>query len=996
MKTLFSHTLLSLFLLLFPQFQLFAQQYEVEKYGLREGLSQANVTCIFQDSRGYIWAGTHGGGINRFDGNNFISYSQEEGLPGSIVRAIEEDAFGNLYVATSWGGVSKFFANKFTSITENTRDLSQPIALTKDSSNILWIATEGFIGYYDGKTSKIFSRFKETFQENIVDILFHPIRGLIVLSNSRIYQIKNFKLVPLYDLSEHDIFNPLNLQIDDRGSLIVLDKNSEGIALNSTGKATKLTVYHANLSSENKELLKKAKYLEIGGRGSYWYIIPEKGILQITEKDTYIYDEKRGIENASQDINQVFVDREENIWIGSDFNGLYKMTRWPFISFQKSHPLSSPSIFHIRKDKDDILWLNLDSKNVVTVNPVTYDIVSHPIINERVKEINAYNGNIYVATEKGIYRSKGTSLEKIPFQLPFEPILTTRILVDKNGAIWIGTAGKGLYKFEKGKTTNPINIEVGNNYVHSILETKSGEMYVGTGSGLNKIEGNNSIGLILELCNSYVGQITEDKFGNLWLATDNCISRVSGENVISYTVLDGLSSNTIYLLHCDKDGLIWSGTNKGLDKLEFDEDGNILSHKLYNNNNGFSGIECNSRGMYEDREGNLFIATVYGLYVYQREKDVINPFPPKIFITDLKLFMQDLPESAAISEIDWHGIASSYVLDGEQNHITIFFNAVALKLPSKTRFSYMLEGFDKTWSPPSDLKQTTYSNLQPGEYTFLVKAFNEDGVSSETISLKITVTAPPPPFWQNTWFFIISILIISYLAFYLIFLRNFRLQRATQILEQKIQDRTKEISKQNEEKAIMLKEIHHRVKNNLQIINSLLNLSSHQITDPDTLNVFQECRNRINSMALIHEKMYEVKDLANINIKEYITQLTESLVRTYQIDKKINLELDLRVKNFKLDTLVPIGLIINEAVSNSLKYAFNNQSEGKIFIQIFRDNSGNYNFTIGDNGVGLPPDFDWENSSKLGIQLIQILSEQLNATVEINRKNGTIYTIKFP
>jgi two-component sensor histidine kinase/ligand-binding sensor domain-containing protein len=996
LKTLFHHTFLTLFLLLSSQFQLFAQQYEIERYGLREGLSQANVTCLFQDSRGYIWVGTHGGGVNRFDGNNFISYSQEEGLPGSIVRAIEEDAYGNLYIATSWGGVSMLYANKFVSITEEVRDLSQPIALTRDSSNIMWIATEGQIGYFDGKTTKIFNRFKETFQEDIVDILFHPIRGLIVLSNSRIYQIKNFKLVPLYDLAEHDVFHPLNLIVDDLGSIIILDRKTEGIAINSAGKAIKLTAYHSHLSPNHKEFLKKATKLEVGRQGNYWYIIPEKGILQITENETHLYDEKRGIENASQGVNQVFVDREENIWIGSDFNGLYKMTRWPFISFQKSHPLSSPSIFHIRKDNDDVLWLNLDSKNVVAVNSTTYEIISHPITNERVKEIAAHNGVVYVATEKGIYRSKGTNLERIPFNLPYEPILTTRILVDKNEDVWLGTGGRGLYKFEKGKFTNPINVEVGNNYVHSIIETKQGEIYVGTGSGLNKIEGNNSVDLLLGLCNSYVGQIAEDKFGNLWLATDNCISRVSGEQVNSYTVLNGLSSNTIYLLHCDRDGFIWSGTNKGLDKLEFDEDGNILSHKVYNNNNGFSGIECNSRGVYEDSKGNLFIATVYGLYVYQRDKDVVNPFPPKIFITGLKLFMQDLPEDATRSEIDWHGVASSYVLDGGQNHITIFFNAVALKLPSKTRYSYMLEGFDKTWSPQSEIKQATYSNLNPGEYNFLVKAFNEDGINSETISLKITVTTPPPPFWQNTWFFVIFILIISYLAFYLIFLRNFRLQRATQILEQKIQDRTREISKQNEEKAIMLKEIHHRVKNNLQIINSLLNLSSHQITDPETLDIFQECRNRINSMALIHEKMYEVKDLANIDIKDYITQLTESLVKTYQIDKKINLDLDLRVKNFKLDTLVPIGLIINEAVSNSLKYAFVNQSEGKIFIQIFRDNSGVYNFTIGDNGIGLPKDFDWENSPKLGIQLIQILSDQLNATVEINRETGTVYTIKFP
>lgn len=973
-----------------------AQQYDVQHFGLREGLSQSKVTKIFQDSRGYIWIGTAGGGVNRFDGKSFVSYSQENGLPGSIIRDIEEDAYGNMYIATSWGGVSKFYGNTFSSITERTRELSQPIALSKDSSNLIWVATENYIGYYDGKNSKVFSRFKETFNESLIDIQYHPTKGLLVLSETRIYQIKNFKLIPFVDLSNHDIYYPVSLVVDDMGSVIVLTEKGEGIVIKQDESIQKTATYHNFLSPAEKELLRNAINLEVDKNGGYWYVIKGKGILHLSGETVTFYGEKNGIKDAADNITELLVDRENNLWIGTNYNGLSKIVRWPFVSFQNNHLLSSPSIFYLRKDGNNVLWTNTDLKNVIAVNTENFEVLSHPIKNETVKDITRYKEAVLVVTEKGIYRSKGTSLEKLPFVFPFESKISSRVLVDRQGNFWVGTAGKGLFKYDAGKYKNPINIDVGNNYVHSLVESRNGNIYVGTGAGLFRVEGNSCVSLNLTLCNSYIGQIAEDTLGNLWLATDNCVSRYDGEKIISYTVENGLSSNTIYLIHVDREGNVWSGTNKGLDKIVFDENGNILSLKNYNNNNGFSGIETNSRGVYEDESGNIYFTTVYGLYIYSLKKDEINPFPPSVHITGVKLFLQNMPKNSAKTPVNWHGVSSSYTLEGNENHLTFYYNAIAHKLPSEVAYQYLLEGFDKGWSPLTNIRQTTYSNLNPGEYTFLVRAYNEDGICSETASLSIKINEPPPPFWQSVWFFILIVVAISYIAFYLIFLRNYRLQRAKMILEEKIRERTKEISKQNEEKAIMLKEIHHRVKNNLQIINSLLNLSSHQITDPVTLEIFQECRSRISSMALIHEKMYEVKDLANIDIREYITQLTENLVKTYQVDKKIDLDLDLRVKSFKLDTLVPLGLIINEAVSNSLKYAFNDRTEGKVFVKIYRDANNMYNFTIGDNGVGLPDDFDWETSPKLGIQLIQILSEQLNGKIEVTKEGGTVYKIVFP
>lgn len=203
------------------------------------------------------------------------------------------------------------------------------------------------------------------------------------------------------------------------------------------------------------------------------------------------------------------------------------------------------------------------------------------------------------------------------------------------------------------------------------------------------------------------------------------------------------------------------------------------------------------------------------------------------------------------------------------------------------------------------------------------------------------------------------------------------------------------ITKQKEEKELLLKEIHHRVKNNLQIINSLLRLQSHQLDDQNAIILFEECQNRILSMAMIHEKLYKSKDLANINVEEYIRTLTESLIRSYSTDKKVLLNVTCSVEKIGIDTLMPLGLILNELISNSLKYAFEGKQNGEINISLHKRENEKLEMIVSDNGIGLPPDFSWENANTLGIELIKTLVEQINGTVEIKRDWGTVFKIIF-
>ncbi len=244
--------------------------------------------------------------------------------------------------------------------------------------------------------------------------------------------------------------------------------------------------------------------------------------------------------------------------------------------------------------------------------------------------------------------------------------------------------------------------------------------------------------------------------------------------------------------------------------------------------------------------------------------------------------------------------------------------------------------------------------------------------------------------------------------------------------------RAEELIKESlREKEVLLKEIHHRVKNNLQVISSLINLQSQYIKGKKAVEMFNETQNRIRSMALIHEQLYQSRNVAMIGFKEYAQNLLNNLLDSYEIDSDaIELSINIEDLSMTIDNAIPCGLIINELVSNSLKYAFPRGRKGKILIGLHseevnggpissrissearlrhRPSSGEagdeasaetlersrFTLIVSDNGVGFPKDLDFRNTESLGLQLVVGLAEQIRGSIELNRRGGTSFKIKF-
>ena len=243
------------------------------------------------------------------------------------------------------------------------------------------------------------------------------------------------------------------------------------------------------------------------------------------------------------------------------------------------------------------------------------------------------------------------------------------------------------------------------------------------------------------------------------------------------------------------------------------------------------------------------------------------------------------------------------------------------------------------------------------------------------------------------------------------------LQRAHDDLEVRVRERTAEVSKTNQilkeeivertraeermraslkEKEVLLKEINHRVKNNLQLISSLLSLQSGSLGDEQARHSLKECQNRIRSMALIHQNLYQSEDLARIDFDEYIRNVMVNLFHAYGINPNaVTPTINVDDISLGLDTAVPCGLIINELVSNSLKHAFPGGMRGQIHIELRSNDDGQVTLRVGDNGVGFPAALDFRKTESLGLELVNTLADQLEGTIELHGNSGTEFEIKF-
>lgn len=986
-------------LLLISSINSFSQTYNFQFFSVQEGLPQSTVNAIFQDSRGFLWIGTAGGGICKFDGEKFTQYSSKDGISGDIVTDITEDKEQNIWFTSSWGGITKYNGRKFTVYNENSKKekIGGAKVIFCDSKGNLWLSNEGKIDIYKNEVfnpiSKLLQKKIKGYVTEIIEdsknniLITTTSGGIIYINKTDTLEINTDFGLPTNNITAiHEDINGDFIIGTHQGGVIKLFKGSIDNKKQFEFQPLQIekeVIVTAITTDRDKNIV-----IATANKGIY-FVNPENFVNRAKKENGLL----------TNSLSAIYKDKSGNLWIGTNGFGLCKLGNTAFSYFENITGLNYANIFGVFIENNDI-WVSTGDEGIFKYDGehLTNYTTKNGLGGDEVRAIiKDKNNAFWFATNSGLTKYQNNKFTNYTTKngLPSDKIRA--LMLDSKNNLWIGTLGGGLSLMKDGHFTN-YGLKEGliNLNVHSLFEDNKGTIWVGTGNGIHKLMNNKITNYSTNkgICNSYIGSITQDHVGNIWFGTDRGVVKYDGIDFKSMTTENGLSSNTIYFIHNDFNKNIWVGTNNGVDKISLNSYGQIEKIKNYGINEGFKGIECNSRAVFQDNKSNIWFGTIKGLIKYNPREDRSNVFQPVVSIDNIKLFLEDVNWSKYSNHFEqWSILPQELVIDYNENHLTFEYSALSLTNPENVQYSFKLEPFDKDWFKDTKKTSATYSNLPPGDYTFYLKARNNDGIwTNEPTTFSFTIKTP---FWQTWWFYLSFLIGLIYLLFKISSIKERRQLKISSDLERKVRERTIQIEQQRDEKEILLKEIHHRVKNNLQVINSLLSLQSNYTNDKSSIALFDEAKNRIRSMALIHEKMYQSGDLAHIDFQDYLERLTNDLIATYSINCDILLDIKIDPVKFSIDTIIPLGLLINEIISNTLKYAFVNRTEGVIKIRLSKLDINKYVLILGDNGKGMPKEIFDSESSTLGIELIKVFTEQLDGEINLLDTEGTNFEIVF-
>ena len=817
-----------IFLRIFLLFFLFtgeisAQQYLFKYYSLEHGLAQSQVLSLCQDSKGYLWIGTYGGGLNRFDGISFTLFSLSDGLSTNTIRVVFEDSKKNIWIGFTDGTLCKYDGKGFKSITKNRLSI---LSIREDIKGNLWIGTDKE-GLYELRDSILVRDKRYDFlKDETIDGIYCDPSGKLFLAT------KNRGLVVItenshYIISEKDGLPSVN------AIQIVKDKFNRYWIGTDKG----LCSYDGKTVTSYPEFSGKDDVVTdilIDRHNTLWATTFGNGIIKYSSDKFTRFTEADGLKGNYY--NCMVEDNMGYICFGSDGDGICRFEGERFRYYNTMTGLPGNTIMSLYQDNEGSYWFGTYGKGVCRIAENKKEIftkkeglcsdIIYSIIGDSTGAIwfGSKNGGITKFFE-GKFKSY-TEKDGLPSDE------ATSITIDHNGLLWIGTrhhgaclfTGKSFIKFGSSDGLASINIT-------GIFVDKKNNIWLGSQEGIiNKIEQVKNIkGLkdddikscfkissyTTEKLNSSIYTFAEDRLGRIWMGSqENGVFSYDGQTFKNYNTQDGLTSDFIYSLIIDNSDNIWLGTSKGLNKISLSNNLEKISIRYYGIKEGFTGIENNSHAVIKDKEGKLLFGTVNGVMVYNPKADTENKVTPKTNISDILLFFQ---------KPDWNKFSSgisaetslplNLKLPHNKNYLTFKFIGIDLSNPTSVKYKWKLEGFDEDWTPITPQNEVTYSNLPPGEYTFLVKSFNSNGYGDDqAATFRFTII---PPFWKTLWFRVsigVAVLLLIYLFFKQKEIRN---RRYTRKLEKLVSERTEEIVHQKgeiEEKNSELEDINKKLE----------------------------------------------------------------------------------------------------------------------------------------------------------------------------------------
>ncbi len=779
------------------------QEAPLRCFDVDDGLAQSTVFSFLEDSRGLIWLGT-ASGVSQWNGRELHSFHPEDGLPDRRIYALAEDSGGRIWIGTG-RGTAMLDGSRFHTFPPDGLGAKKINSLAAGGENEMWIGSEdGGLAVSDGRGFEPVALGEEP-EPRIFSLAASPTGELWIASASGLWLERGDRRpIPVEPGSGTDRQSAMYTHVAAGTDGLWLWLESGGL-FSWDGE----TLVEIPLPEALSGSLIHA--LAADGRGRVWLGGVETGAWRV-DRDGGARELGTGQGLPTGYIRSLAFDSADGLWLGSFSSGVCRLASPAFQRYTTSHGLPSDQVLSLAQGPDGDLWVAAIGGVARLVGnrwrPLTVPGgLGHPAVSRLFFD---QRGALWITTVgAGIYRVDPRALaehRRTGQPLPadrLEPYGSERGLPEakvfyglqaRDGALWFATWGGGASRLSEGRFETLSSAQgLAGDQVFSIFEDHQGTLWFATRTGLSSLTDGELRSYTHEqgLVDPRILAAAEDSGGRLWLATGKGLAVWDGERFGSFGTADGLGSQTVYLLYADRRGRLWAGTERGLDRLTFATDGRVLDVRHYGRAEGFVGVETNQNAVFEDRDGVLWFGT-RGLARFDPREDLPRPGPPRIHLTGLRLFFENVDWSLRTETVSpWFGLPRGLQLPPGDNHLIFDFAGLEPVDPAGVRYQYRLRGLDRGWSPPVAERFATYPNLPPGEYRFEVRAQRARGLwTPQPAHLELRVLAP---FWHRPWFRLGSTAALLALLAGLIRRRTSSLRRARRQLESLVRERTHEL-----------------------------------------------------------------------------------------------------------------------------------------------------------------------------------------------------------
>ena len=768
--------------------------YKIKPYrkipGDSTSLIHNRIRCLYTDQTGQLWIGTQEGlakykaAYDHF--TRIVEGEVTKGMLGSSISDIQEDTKGNLLVAEG-PSIYKYLPAKDTFHREVSTKGKTITRFIVDQNNHIWLGTEQEGGLYQfNQQRKLVKHYLK--DEDSDNTLSHNTIYDLVMKDNHLWIATFGGGVNVYDTKENDFqyyqtsgtFSKYikKIYIDNKNRVWICDLTGLKVFNKETN-----SFYGYYPSKDNKHSVKgNAEGIMQDRQDNYWVYYSDKGVaVTIRNKGFHQFDSNANNywPTSNDHISTICEDRNNNLWLGTPYDGIdvFQWDQGKILrhNYREEDPysLGKGSVFELYRDSRNIMWIGTHMGGLEYYEP-------------KDDHFHAYKHN----------PDNPSSIAKNDVRAIDE---------DEKGNLWLAVHGKGVDYFnrktESFRHYNNKNSGLSNDWVFDVLYTREKELWVASAWGLSLLEkGKNQFKIytynendLSSISNNEVICLFEDSRGIIWAGTADGLNKYNPETDNFTRYQKGFNNTNICSIEEDRQNRLWISTLGGLTRF------NPKTEEFFNFdvNDGLQSEEFSPRSSYKNDKNELFFGGIGGVNVFKPSDLKYNQDPPNVVISGFKLFYNEITEYGENSVLKKHiSHAEQITLDYDQNIITFEFVALNFIQSKKNEYAYMLEGFDQSWHYVGHKREATYTNLNPGEYTFRVKAANNDGVwNNEGDAVKLEVL---PPWYLSSWFFIASGIFIILVLYTIYTVRTTSLKKQKRILELKVDARTKELKDKND------------------------------------------------------------------------------------------------------------------------------------------------------------------------------------------------------